>query len=105
MNDHLLYLEIVLKLLQQHHLYAKITKCKFGCYEIEYLGHVISSQGVQADSTKISRMLRWSVPTSIKALEGFLGLTRYCHKFIIYYGCIATPSQCYYARMFFTGIT
>jgi hypothetical protein len=91
LQDHLKHLKAVLGLLQQHQLYAKPSKCPFGCQEVEYLGHVISEEGVKADATKIEAMLNWPVPHSIKALRGFLGLTRYYRKFVKGYEGIAAP--------------
>jgi hypothetical protein len=82
LQDHLKHLKVVLGLLQQHPLYAKPSKCHFACQEIEYLGHVISEEGVKADPTKIGAMLNWPVPRNIKALRGFLGLTWYYKKFV-----------------------
>jgi hypothetical protein len=91
LQDHLKHLKAVLGLLQQHQLYAKPSKCHFACQEIEYLGHVISEEGVKVDPTKIEAMLNWSVPQNIKALRGFLGLTGYYRKFVQGYGGIAAP--------------
>ena len=89
--DHVHHLQTVLDILKQHQLFAKKSKCCFGCSEIEYLGHLISKDGVQADPTKIEAMLNWPFPTSLKSLRGFLGLTGYYRKFIKGYGLIAAP--------------
>ena len=88
---HLQHLRSVLELLQQHQLYAKKSKCAFGCSKVEYLRHIISGQGVSIDPRKIAAMEAWLIPTSLKALKGFLGLTGYYRKFIKNYRQIATP--------------
>jgi hypothetical protein len=43
--------------LQQHHLYAKISKCEFAAQQIEYLGHIISFASVATDPSKVAAML------------------------------------------------
>ena len=88
---HLQHLRTVLKLLLQHQLYAKRSKCVFGCSEVEYLSHIISGQGVSTDLRKIVAMVAWPSLTSVKALKGFLGLTSYYRKFIWNYDQIAAP--------------
>ena len=88
---HLQHLRVVLKLLLQHQLYVKRSKCVFGIPEVEYLGHIISGHGASADPKKISAMKEWPSPTTVKALCGFLGLTGYYRKFIQQYGQIAAP--------------
>lgn len=90
LQDHLKHLKAVLGLLQQHQLYAKLSKCHFGCHEVKYLGNVISEEGVKADPSKIEAMLNWPVPSNIKALRGFLGLTGYYRKIVKGYGGIAS---------------
>ena len=50
------YLRLVLELLQQHQLYAKRSKCAFGYPEVEYLGHIISGNGVSTDPRKTASM-------------------------------------------------
>ena len=58
---------------------------------MEYLGHIVSHEGVTIDSRKIQSIKEWKIPTSIKHQRGFLGLTGYYHKFVKYYGRIAAP--------------
>lgn len=88
---HLEHLKETLKVLQQHQLFAKMSKCSFGQSEIDYLDHVINQEGVGMDPQKIQVVRDWPTPKSVKALRGFLGLTGYYIKFVKHYGIIAKP--------------
>ena len=88
---HLSHLKVVLTVLLANKVYAKRSKCIFGCVEVEYLGHLIFGQGVRTDPRKTKAMMQWPVPTSVKALRGFLGLIGYYRKFVKDYGMIAAP--------------
>jgi hypothetical protein len=83
LEDHAHHLKQVFQVLQQHNLYIKFKKCDFAQSHIEYLGHIISKDGVARDPTKTDAMLNWLVPMSLTEVRGFLGLTRYykiCEK-------------------------
>ena len=90
-KDHVQHVDMVLKLLEEKQLYAKTSKCFFGVQEVEYLGHIVSQEGVKVDPNKIKAIKEWKVPATIKQLRGFLGLTGYYHKFVKNYGRIAAP--------------
>lgn len=87
--DHLAHLRQVLAVLQEHQLYAKESKRRFGVSKIDYLSHLISNQGVRTDPSKLEAMVQWPLPHNLKTLRGFLGLKGYYRKFIRNYGIIA----------------
>jgi hypothetical protein len=58
---------------------------------VKYLGHIVSHEGVKADPNKIKAIKEWRIPTTLRHLRGFLGLTGYYHKFVKNYGRIAAP--------------
>ena len=90
-TDHLQHLKVVFQVLLHHKLYVKYSKCAFGAIQIEYLGHIISQDGVAMDQEKVQCILDWPCPKSVKEVKGFLGLTGYYQRFFKHYGVIARP--------------
>jgi hypothetical protein len=84
-------LEERLSVLQLHGLVANKKKCQFAKATVDYLGHVISGNGVAVDPTKIESVTQWPIPKNVKGVRGFLGLTGYYRKFIKDYGKVARP--------------
>lgn len=70
--DHLKKLETVLHTLQVHHLFAKFSKCSFGLQQVEYLGHIVSDQGIAMDDSKVQAIINWPSPGNLKQLCGSL---------------------------------
>lgn len=77
--------------MRQNKMYAKTSKCVFAANKIEYLGHFISAKGVETDPRKIEAVVKWSVPSSVKCLRSFLGLSGYYRKFIRGYAELSKP--------------
>ncbi|XP_077242438.1 uncharacterized protein LOC143882945 [Tasmannia lanceolata] len=71
--------------------YVKRSKCTFGQSQLEYLGHIISKDGVATNQAKVENMLSWPKPQTMKALQGFLGLTGYYRCFVKDCGKISKP--------------
>lgn len=76
-EDHLLHLQEAFAILLKNQLYVNKKKCAFGQCTVEYLGHMVSREGVYAEPTKLKAILEWPAPTTVKQLRGFLGLTGY----------------------------
>lgn len=91
LEEHVEHVSLVLDEFAKHKIFANKKKCLFAQASVEYLGHVISKDGVSTDEKKIEAVKNWPVPRSVKQLRGFLGLTGYYRRFVIYYGCLAKP--------------
>jgi hypothetical protein len=71
-------LKKVFEILKQHLFLTKKYKCYFATNTVEYLGHVISAEGVATDQSKIQAVRVWPTPKTVKSLATFfLGLTGY----------------------------
>ncbi|MCH81353.1 retrotransposon protein, partial [Trifolium medium] len=90
-NSHVKHLKEVLSLLNDHKLVVNRKKCSFAQKSVEYLGHVITGEGVAVDHNKVISVVQWPQPKNVKGVRGFLGLTGYYRKFIRDYGKIAKP--------------
>jgi hypothetical protein len=90
-EEHDEHLRIVLQKLRKHKLYTKFDKCDFYKKEIQYLRHVISSEGIVVDPEKIKSIMEWPVPKDVVDIQSFMGITRYYRKFIEGFSKIAYP--------------
>jgi hypothetical protein len=81
-DEHEEHLKIVLKTLRKHKLYAKFDKCNFYQGRIQYLGHVISEEGIVVDPEKIRAIMEWHIPKDVADIRSFMGITDYYRRFI-----------------------
>ncbi|XP_058761394.1 uncharacterized protein LOC131634786 [Vicia villosa] len=82
---------LVLELLLSNQFYAKLSKCVFCVPSVDYLGHIISSDGVTPYPAKIKAILDWPKPRSLTALRGFLGLAEFYRRFVHHYASLTAP--------------
>ncbi|GJT51429.1 putative reverse transcriptase domain-containing protein [Tanacetum coccineum] len=73
-EDHEVHLKLVLELLRKESLFAKFSKCDFWLQEVHFLGHVINSNGIQVDPSKIKAVKNWKAPKTPSDIQLFLGL-------------------------------
>lgn len=90
-TQHHAHLRFVLQTVAQYQYFPKLSKCIFGVQEIQYLGHVISKDGVATDPEKVQAIKDLPKPTSLTGLRGFLGLSGYYRRFVRNYSLIAAP--------------
>ena len=68
------HLRLALKLLREHQLYAELSKCDFYRDRIQYLGHIISEEGISVDPEKIEDIMNWTTPRSVTDVRSFMEL-------------------------------
>ncbi|GJS63883.1 putative reverse transcriptase domain-containing protein [Tanacetum coccineum] len=81
-KEHKEHLKAVLELLKKEKLYAKFSKCEFWIPKVQFLGHVIDSQGIHVDPAKIESIKDWESPKTPMEIRQFLGLAGYYRRFI-----------------------
>ncbi|GJT94052.1 putative reverse transcriptase domain-containing protein [Tanacetum coccineum] len=81
-EEHEDHLRIILELLKKEKLYAKFSKCDLCISIVQFLGHVIDSQGIHVDPAKIKAVKNWASPTTPTEVRQFLGLAGYYRRFI-----------------------
>jgi len=81
-EEHAEHLKIVLQVLKEKKLYAKLSKCEFWLKEVSFLGHIISGSGIDVDPSKIDAVSQWETPKSVTEVRSFLGLAGYYRRFI-----------------------
>ena len=90
-EEHEEHLKIVLQELQKPHLYAKFSKCDFFKDKIQYLGHVVTKEGISVDPEKIKSIEEWPVPKDVTDVRSFIGITGYYRRIIEGFSRIANP--------------
>nr|GFA93548.1 putative reverse transcriptase domain, ribonuclease H-like domain, retroviral aspartyl protease [Tanacetum cinerariifolium] len=68
-EEHKEHLKMILELLKKEELYAKFSKCEFWIPKVQFLGHVIDSQGIHVDPAKIESVKDWASPKSPTDVE------------------------------------
>ncbi|GJS78943.1 putative reverse transcriptase domain-containing protein [Tanacetum coccineum] len=81
-KEHEEHLKAVLELLKKEKLYTKFSKCEFWIPKVQFLGHVLDSQGIDVDPTKIESIKDWESPKTPTEIRQFLGLAGYYRRFI-----------------------
>ncbi|XP_069498702.1 uncharacterized protein, partial [Ambystoma mexicanum] len=90
-EEHQRHVKKVLERLRQHSLFAKLEKCVFNATEVEFLGFILSPNGVHMDSKKVDAIIKWPSPTSVKGVQSMLGFANFYRRFIPEFSRIVQP--------------
>lgn len=82
---------MVLQCLRDNQLYANAAKCELFKSKIQYLGHVISVDGISVDPAKIQAIIDWPTPTNVSEICSFMSLAGYYRRFVQNFSRIAHP--------------
>jgi hypothetical protein len=89
--SHKKHVREVLRRLRNHRLYAKPEKCEFHSTSVEYLGYLLSPDGLTMSSEKIQAITDWPEPRKVKDIQSFLGFANFYRRFIFNYSDIVVP--------------
>jgi transposase InsO family protein len=90
-EDHFLHLRQVLNTIRSLNVRLKTSKCSFFAREMEYLGHIISADGIRMNPKKVKVIMNLPRPTTKKQVRSFLGKVNYYAKFLPTLSHIARP--------------
>ena len=90
-EDHERHLRLVLQVLEEKKLYAKLKKCEFWLDSVAFLGHVISKDGISVDPKKVEAVVEWTRPNNVTEICSFLGLAGYYRRFVEGFSHLAIP--------------
>ena len=90
-DAHMHHLRQVFDRLRHAQLVLKPKKCKLFRAEVEFLGHIISHNSVMPDPARVSAILDYPTPTTIKQLQTFLGFVGYYRRFVPHLADKAAP--------------
>jgi hypothetical protein len=90
-QEHIQDVKKVLTVLRNAKLLLKPSKCEFHVNETEFLGYIVTPEGLKMSPEKIKAVLEWKAPTNVKEVQSFLGFANFYRRFIKNYSAIASP--------------
>lgn len=90
-EEHRAHVREVLRRLRANGLYAKPEKCEFHVRRVEFLGFIVTPEGIDMDPAKVEAVVNWPIPTNLKEVQSFLGFINFYRRFIHQFSHKAKP--------------
>src|SRR4051812_25670288 len=90
-EEHKQHLRLALQTLRENKLYAKLSKCDFWLHKVQFLGHIVSDEGISVDPEKVEAVSNWEQPKTMSDIRSLLGLAGYYCRFIQDFSKIVAP--------------
>ena len=90
-DEHIQLVQEVLSRLDKASLRVNLKKCSFHIRKVEFLGYIISEQGIEMSERKMEEVKNWAVPRKIKDVQEFLGFANFYRRCIQGFAQIAVP--------------
>ena len=68
LQEHERIIKKILKCLEEHDLFAKPEKCTFSIKEVEFLGMIVSREGIKMDDSKVKAIKEWPMPKTVRGV-------------------------------------
>lgn len=90
-ESHVLHVRKVLQMLSDAELQVNLEKCQFHVTTVEFLGYVISPDGISMDPAKVAAIICWPAPCCVRDIQVFLGFANFYRRFIKAFSDIVSP--------------
>ena len=91
LEEHRQHVKKILHTLQEVGMRLRLDKSVFHVKEVEYLGSILTTEGIRIDNTKITAVRDWPTPKNLKEVQSFLGFANFYRRFIKEYSRTAAP--------------
>lgn len=89
--EHEEHVKKVLQRLRDAGLQVDLKKCEFSVTRTQYLGFIITTEGIEVDPDKVAAVVNWKAPHNVRGIQSFLGFCNFYRRFIRDYGRVAKP--------------
>lgn len=89
--EHAKHVDAALQVVADNHVICNPAKCHFGLLEVEFLGHIVSAEGIRADPKKVAAIVDWPEPRNVTEVKSFMGAVNFHRRHIENCARLAAP--------------